>query len=146
MLEILKDETFKLKMNKGDDLAFRHQKFETNIRADFPTFLNANKVNIEINNQTGCDIDKTSKESKNTESGNYVQYNCVLNIPADLPDELTTIEYPVTILYEGIKSSTIPFKVNAWHYKYFVVDIDDSQTALENGAVSFVFNLNSATL
>lgn len=62
MLEILKDETFKLKMNKGDDIAFRHQKFETNIRADFPTFLNANKVNIEINNQTGCDIDKTSKE------------------------------------------------------------------------------------
>ena len=143
MLEILKDETFKLKMNKGDDIAFRHQKFETNIRADFPTFLNANKVNIEINNQTGCDIDKTSKESKNTESGNYVQYNCVLNIPADLPDELTTIEYPVTILYEGIKSSTIPFKVNAWHYKYFVVDIDDSQTALENGAVSFVFNINA---
>ena len=143
MLEILKDEGFKLKMNKGDDIAFRHQKFETNIRADFPMFLNANKVNIEINNQTGCDIDKTSKESKNTESGNYVQYNCVLNIPPDLPDELTTIEYPVTILYEGIKSSTIPFKVNAWHYKYFVVDIDDSQTALENGTVSFVFNINA---
>lgn len=143
MLEILKDEGFKLKMNKGNDIAFRHQKFETNIRADFPTFLNANKVNIEINNQTGCDIDKTSKESKNTENGNYVQYNCVLNIPPDLPDELTTIEFPVTILYEGIKSSTIPFKVNAWHYKYFVVDIDDSQTALEKGTVSFVFNINA---
>lgn len=143
MLEILKDESFKLKMNKGDDIAFRHQKFETCIRADFPTFLNANKVNIEINNQTGCDIDKTSKESKNTENGNYVQYNCVLNIPQDLPDELTTIEYPVTIMYEGIKSPTIPFKINAWHYKYFVVDIDDTQTTLENGTVSFVFNINA---
>ncbi len=143
MLEILKDESFKLKMNKGDDIAFRHQKFETTIRADFPTFLNSNKVNIEISTKTGCDIDKTSKESKNTESGNYVQYNCVLNIPPDLPDELTTIEYPITILYDGIKSSTIPFKVSAWHYKYFVVDIDDSQTALENGTVSFVFNINA---
>lgn len=143
MLEVLKDESFKMKMNKGDDIAFRHQKFETSIRADFPTFLRADKVNIEIDPQTGCDIDKTSKESKNTESGNFVQYNCVLNIPSNLPDELTTIEYPITIQYDGIKSSIIPFKVNAWHYKYFVVDIDDSQTTLENGTVSFVFNINA---
>ena len=143
MLEVLKDEAFKLKMNKGDDVAFRHQKFETSIRVDFPTFLNANKVNIEIDSQSGCEIDKTSKESKNTESGNYVQYNCVLNIPQDLPDELTTIEYPVTIFYDGIKSSTIPFKINAWHYKYFVVDIDESQTSLDKGNVSFVFNINA---
>lgn len=143
MLEILKSESFLLKMNKGDDIPFRHQKFETSIRADFPTFLKADEVNIEINPQTGCDIDKTSKESKNTESGNFVQYNCVLNIPANLTDELTTIEYPITIQYEGIRSSMIPFKVNAWHYKYFVVDVDDSQTALENGTVSFVFNINA---
>ncbi len=143
MLEILKDKTFKLRMNKGDDIAFRHQKFETTIRADFPTFLNADKVNIEIDTQTGCDIDKTSKNCKNTESGNFVQYNCVLNIPENLPDELTTIEYPITIHYDGIKSSKIPFNVNAWHYKYFVVDVDDSQTALENGTVSFVFNINA---
>lgn len=143
MLELFKDESFKLKMNKGDDIAFRHQKIETSIRADFPTFLSSNNVSIEIDPRTGCDIDKTSKENKNTESGNYVQYNCVLNIPSNLPDELTTIEYPVTVHYDGLKSSQIPFKVNAWHYKYFVVDVDDSQTALENGTVSFVFNINA---
>lgn len=143
MLEVIKDESFKLKMNKGDDIAFRHQKFETSIRADFPTFLKADKVNIEVNPQTGCDIDMTSKVSKNTESGNFVQYNCVLNIPPNLPDELTSVEYPITVQYDGIKSSTIPFKVNAWHYKYFVVDVDESQTALENGTVSFIFNINA---
>lgn len=143
MLKIIKDEIFKLRMNKGDDIAFRHQKFETSIRADFPTFLRADKVNIEVNPQTGCDIDKTSKNYKNTENGNFVEYNCVLNIPVNLPDELTTIEYPITIYYDGFRSSEIPFDVKAWHYKYFVVDIDDSQTALENGTVSFVFNINA---
>ena len=143
MLKVFKDDSFVLKMNKGNDIAFRHQKFETSIRADFPTFLPADRVNVEVDPKTGCDIDKTSKESNNTESGNYVQYNCVLNIPSDLPDELTTIEYPVTVIHDGIKSSTIPFKVNAWHYKYFVVDVDDTQTTLENGTVSFVFNINA---
>ena len=143
MLEIIKNASFKIKMNKGDDIAFRHQKFETSIRADFPTFLEAGQVNIQIDPKTGCNIDKTSKESKNTESGNFVQYNCVLNIPANMPDELTVVEYPITILYNGLKSSVIPFKVNAWHYKYFVVDVDDTQTALENGTVSFVFNINA---
>lgn len=143
MLEVIKDKSFKLKMNKGDDIAFRHQKFETSVRADFPTFLKADKVNIEVRPETGCYIDKTSKESKNTENGNFVQYNCVLNIPSNLPDELTTIEYPIIIQYDGLKSPIIPFKVNAWHYKYFVVDIDDTQTTLENGTVSFVFNINA---
>lgn len=143
MLEVLKGESFKLKINKGDDIAFRHQKFETTIRVDFPTFLKADKVNIEIDSQSGCNIDKTSKTNKNTDNGNFVQYNCVLNIPSDLPDELKTIEYPVTILYDGFKSSVIPFKVKAWHYKYFVVDIDESQTSLDNGNVSFVFNINA---
>ena len=143
MLRIIKDESFKLKMNKGDDIAFRHQKFETSIRADFPTFLNAEKVNIEVDSNSGCDVDKTSKNPKNTENGNFVEYNCVLNIPSNLPDELTTIKYPVTIYYDGLKSSKIPFDVNAWHYKYFVVDVDDSQTTLENGTVSFIFNINA---
>lgn len=143
MLQIMKDANFKLRMNKGDDIAFRHQKLETSVRADFPTFLPAEKVNIEINPQTGCNIDKTSKVCKNTDDGNYVEYNCVLNIPSNLPDELTDVEYPVAISYDGFTSSKIQFKVKAWHYKYFVVDIDDSQTAIENGTVSFVFNINA---
>lgn len=143
MLKIVKDAGFKLRMNKGDDIAFRHQKFETSVRADFPTFLLADKVNLEINAQTGCDIDKTSKNYKNTDDGNFVEYNCVLNIPANLPDELTTLKYPVTVYYDGFRSSEIQFGVKAWHYKYFVVDVDDTQTTLENGTVSFVFNINA---
>lgn len=143
MLRIIKDESFKLRMNKGDAIAFRHQKFETSVRADFPTFLQADNVNIEIDSKSGCDIDKTSKSHKNTENGNFVEYNCVLNIPSNLSDEITAIKYPVIIYYDGLRSSDIPFEVNAWHSKYFVVDVDDSQTTHENGSVSFVFNINA---
>lgn len=143
LVQLFPDESFKLRINKGDDIAFRHQKFETTIRADFSNLLPVDKVSIIINPETGCEIDKTSKESKSTESGNYVQYNCILNIPDSLPDELTSIEYPVIMVFDKLKSSIIPFKIHAWHYKYFVVDIDDSQTTLDKGTVSFVFNINA---
>ena len=73
MLEIIKDTKFDLKINKGDDIAFRHQKFETSIRADFPTFLLADKVNLEIDPTSGCNIDKTSKNFKNTDHGNFIE-------------------------------------------------------------------------
>lgn len=146
MMSVDKEDGFGIRMNKGDDIAFRHQKFETVIRVDLPTTVLAEKTSIEIDSSTGCNIDKTSKMAKNTDSGNFVQYNCVLNIPQSLPDTLTRIEYPVQILYDGFKSAIQPFTVNAWYYKYFVVDVDDTQTAIENGTVTFVFNINAERL
>lgn len=141
MLELFKDDSFKIMMNRGDDIAFRHQKVDTSIRADFPTYLPAKKVSLEIDPQTGCDIDKTSKESKNTDSGNFIQYNCVLNIPEEISDSLTTIEYPITVHYDGIKTSPIPFQVEAWYVKYFDVEVDNEQITQEKDTVTFAFNI-----
>jgi hypothetical protein len=143
MLQVYKDENFKLKLNKGDNVPFRHQKFETTLRADFPTLISSETTSIDVEEDTGCLIDLTSKEGRNTEAGNFVQYNCVLNIPENLPDTLSAIEYPCRIKYNGLITSVIPLKVNAWYYKYFVVDIDNSQTSVSNGLASFVFNINA---
>ena len=130
-------------MNKGDDIAFRHQKYETTLRVDFPTFVPSLTTTVEMENTEGCELDKTSRIAVDTESGNYVQYNCVLSIPPSLPDELTEVSYPLHIVYDGIRSGVIPFKVKAWHYKYFVVDLDDNQTSFSDRTLSFVFNINA---
>lgn len=143
LLQVFPNEIFKLTMNNGETIPFRHKKTQTSIRADFPTFLSAEKVNLEINPGSGCNIDKTSKTGRNTDFGNVVEYDCVLSFPSDLPaDSVKTVEYPVTVYYDGLKSNEIQFDVKAWHCKYFVVDIDESQTMLENGTVSFVLNIS----
>lgn len=143
LLQVFPNEVFKLTMNKGETIPFRHKKYKTSIRADFPTFLSAEKVNLEIVPETGCILDKTSKVGRNTDFGNVVEYNCELSFPSDLPaDSVKTVEYPVTVYYDGLKSNEIQFDVKAWHCKYFVVDIDESQTTLENGTVSFVLNIS----
>ena len=148
MLQILKDEEFKININKGNPIDFRHQKYETTIRLDLPKMISAYKTRIEVDPKSGCDVDMPSGEKKDTEFGNFIQYNCVLNIPKSLPDEMyddarNEITYPTQIVYDGLKSPIIPFKVKAWHYKYFNVDVNDAETSIHQGTLSFTFNINA---
>lgn len=141
MVKVIKDKTFRLSMNKGNDIPFRHRKYETVVRADLPVEISSENTRIEIDPKTGCEIDMTSKEYRDTESGNFVQYNCVLNIPSDLSDSISEISYPVQVLYDGLISPVIPFMVKGWHYKYFYVDAVDSETTVSDGTFSFTFNI-----
>ena len=148
MFQVMKDEEFKININKGNPIDFRHQKYETTIRLDLPKQISSHNTRIEIDPNSGCEVDMPSGEKKDTEFGNYIQYNCVLNIPKSLPDEMyndarNEIIYPTQIVYDGLKSPIIPFKVKAWHYKYFNVDVNDSETLINQGSVSFTFNINA---
>lgn len=148
MLQVLKDEEFRININKGNPIDFRHQKYETIIRLDLPKVISSYNTRVEIDPSSGCDVDMTSGEKKDTEFGNFVQYNCVLNIPKSLPDEMyndsrNEITYPTHVIYDGLRSPIIPFKVKAWHYKYFNVDVNDTETSISQGALSFTFNINA---
>ena len=146
ILAIDKDAKFSLKINKGNDVAFLHQKFETVVRVDMPSYILSDKTYLEIDPSCGIELDKTSREIKNTESGNFVEYNCVLNIPENLPDEIEEISYPIQVVYNGLKSPVINHKINAWFYKKFEVEEDETQRHVEHGTLTFVFNIKNAQL
>lgn len=144
IVEIIPNLEYTLRLNKGEDIAFRHQKFDTQIRLDLPAQISAQEARIDIPEETGCLIDKTSRESKDTESGNFVTYNCVLNIPPSLPDTITTITYsPINISNDGISLFQVPLSVKAWHYKYYNVDPIESETSIADGVLSFTVNINA---
>lgn len=148
MFQVLKDEDFKITINKGDKIDFKHQKKETTIRLDLPKIISAYNTRIEVDPKSGCEVDMTSGEKKDTEFGNYILYNCVLSIPKSLPDEMygderNDIMYPIQVIYDGLRSPIIPFKVKAWHYKYINVDVNDSETSIHQGTLSFTFNINA---
>lgn len=132
---------YSFKMNKGNDIGFRHRLFETMIRLDVPAEISSNLCRFDVDPQYGCEIDKTSIVTKNTESGNFVQYNCVLSIPDSLPDRMTDVTYPVQITYDGIKYPTYPLTVKAWHYKYINVDLSESEIVVSKGNVEFNINI-----
>ncbi len=144
LVELLPDLSFNLSINKGKDIAFRHQTFETQLRLDLPPRISAKEARVEIPESTGCAIDKTSRETKDTESGNYVLYNCTLNIPSSLPDTITELRYePVSVSCDGISFFDVPVKVRAWHLKYYNVDPIDSETTVEDAVASFTVNINA---
>lgn len=147
-LKVFNDAQFQFTINKGNPINFRHQKYETTIRADLPPIVPTRDCSIEVAEGAGCEVDLTSCEKKNTEFGNYLQYKCTLTIPETLPDEmldapLNTITYPVTILYTGLRSPQIPVIVKAWHHKYFYVDVNESDISIDQGILSFVLNVQA---
>lgn len=144
VIEIVPDADYSLKLNKGEDVAFRHQKFETQLRLDLPSFISAKNARIDIDESTGLELDRTSRESKDTESGSFVTYNTVLTIPPSLPDTISTITYfPVKISYDGIKLFETPLDIKAWHLKYYNVDPIESETSISNGVASITLNINA---
>ena len=143
MLEYDTNLKYKLIMHGGKDIAFRHKEVATTIKLELPSIISADKCSFEIDKQYGCNIDKISLETKNTENGNYVQYDCILTIPDSLPDKITNIQYPVQIRYDGLQYPIVPLNVKAWHYKYINVDLEESETSLNDRDVSFTINISA---
>lgn len=143
MIAVDKENNFNLRMNKGNDIAFRHHNFETTVRLDMPSYIASKTCRFNIDPKYGCTIDKISFKSHDSENGNYVQYNCVLAIPDSMPDVVKEITYPVRIVYDGLKTPLIPFTVKAWHYKYINVELGEIESNVVNGNVAFAIKITA---
>ena len=148
MLRMLRNAAFRISINKGNPIYFKHQKYETSIRLDLPSIISSADAKLEIDPKSGCTIDMTSGEKKDTEYGNYIQYNCSLKIPERLPDEMyndsrNEICYPIRFIYEGLTSPMLYHTVKAWHYKYFNIEVNEPDIQIRNGELSFLFNVTA---
>ena len=142
LIKVHRDETFGLSMNKKMQIPFKHRTFETTARLDMPSFLPSGHTLLEIDPASGCEVDKTSGEGKDTPHGNYLEYNCVLQFPQELfTQDEAMITYPAQVIYEDLKSPVIPLQVRGWHYKYLNVVINEEDKILDKGCLSFIFNI-----
>lgn len=144
VIEIIPNLSYSININKGEYVPFRHQKFDTQIRLDLPAEISAKYAKIDIPAESRCIIDKTSRETKDTESGNYVVYDCSLIIPDSLPDIEKTITYsPISITYDNLQLFDTQTDIKAWHLKSYNVDPIESETSISNGILSFTININA---
>lgn len=143
VLRVQNDASFRLSINKGKPLAFLHKKIETTIRLDMPPFVNPADVTIEMDPAAGCEIDKLSRQSNTTTEGNFVQYGCILNIPPGLTDEVKPFNLTARVKYNGLLSSTLSANAEAWHYKYYTVDINEQDATIKNNMLSFNFDISA---
>ena len=139
------DKSFSLKLNKGEDIPFKHRRFQTVVYLDMPKEISPDNVTLISDEEDGCNIDVLSKTQRVTEAGNRVQYDCTLNFPKSLPDEMlydenNKLRYPVHIQYHGLTSPVMTLEALAWHYKYFDLETTDVQVS-KDGTATFQLNI-----
>ena len=137
---------FDFTFNDGAGLAFRHQKLRTTLRLDTPPHIPLTSATLQSSADGTIQFDPTSKRSKDTPDGNALQYNCTLTIPDDLPDDATPITIPVQVRYEGLLTAPIPVPTQAWHYKYFTINVHEGKSIFSNGNVTFTFGIKAERL
>ena len=74
----------------------------------------ASSATVEMDPDSGCEIDVTSCEAKTTSFGSSLQYGVILTIPEGLSDETQDVEYQARVTYDGLISSIIPFTAKEW--------------------------------
>ncbi len=146
LLHVKENEAFEFSMNKGNDIAFRHQRVETTLRVDLPPSVSVEDAAVEMDPDTGCEIDVTSREAKTTNFGSSLLYGCILTIPDNLSDETKEVDYQASVTYDGLTSAPIPFKASEWYYKFFNVNVEDVETVIKNGNLLFTFNITADKL
>ena len=149
MVKVMKDKVFKISINKDEPIGFRHKRQEAPFRLDLPKTISAKNTRVVVDPASGCDVQMTSAKSNDTEHGNYIEYNCVLNFPPfppELPidlydDSRNEITYPIQIVYDNLRSPVIPHTIRAWHQIYF--DVKDGEITFEqDGTMLLTFDIN----
>jgi hypothetical protein len=141
LLRVNADDHFTFRINDNEDIGFRHKHFNTTIRLNMPAYINAEETSIEIDPQSGCNIDKRTKVAKNNSDGSYVQYDCKLVCPQNVGDEAMVVSYPAYIVYQGLRTPMTVASGKAWHSKYFAVDVNEQEVSLSGSTLSFVVNV-----
>ena len=130
--------------DKGEKIPFLHKNYKTRVRVDFPSSIPAEKVSIILDSASEWTIDKTSIQSVNTPSGNYIQYNCILHFPQILfEQDSAVVNYPVQIIYNGFVSPTINVMKDVWFYRNWCL-AENPQGVLNEGKYTFDFRLKAA--
>lgn len=143
IIHINPNEQFEFSFNGGNGLAFRHQKLETTLRLDAPAEVSMERATLQSAPDGTCHIDLASKKAKDTSFGNALLYRCTLTIPEGLSDNITDVTFPVQVVYDGLTSAVIPCPTQAWHYKYFSINVRENESIIADGNLTFTFNIKA---
>ena len=147
LLRVFPNEKFEVSLNKGNKIAFKHKTFEAPIRLIVPAVVPTNKAKLDMlyddtnPDKNGCRIfPQTARASQSYDgvSPGYIDYECELDFPPYLPDEVddsdienNEINYSAQVTYDGLKSPIIHIKAYGWQYKYISPYITDG--FIQNG-------------
>lgn len=112
IIEILPDLDYSFKLNKGQDVAFRHQTFETQVRLDLPATISVKDARIEIPASSGeSDYPFEVRIEADSVSDQYekiseTRYKCMVSNLQEGDNNLN-----ILVTEKGCPPSVFPFEV-----------------------------------
>ncbi len=138
VLEFVPDIRFDIRLNNGEDIAFTHKDFPTQMRIDFPKSILSRNVRLASTDVAGCAIDPDSGDHKDTRDGNYVIYDCVLSVPSDLTDSISTMTFgPVELVCDNIKLHPMEIKAKGRYVKPYSIEFASKDLSVNKNSTEF---------
>ena len=145
-LKAYNDRSFRVIVNDGAPIAFRHRTQPVDLNVELPDIIRSSQARLVVPSKSGLDIDEGSYSQ--TDDG-HLHYNGILTIPESLPDNLyndsrNDFTYPMAIKYDGLLSPTIEVNVKAWHLEYHSISVDQSSINVStSGQLQFNFTVTT---
>lgn len=117
-------ENYKVKINGGKSVDFRHSQCPTTLEIDFPAGVSAKAYSLVASDSIkGLALDAKTMEA--TDSS--LVYNCVLDMPSGLADSVATYSLsPLCMTCDGIALYGSPISYQADYVDHFKVELQDS--------------------
>ncbi len=145
-LKAYSDRAFRVSINDGSPVAFRHRTLPVTINVEVPDVVSPQQVRLTTTRDSGLGIDE---QMGRPVDGKHLQFDGILTIPEQLPGDLyddgsNDITYPVSIRYDGLLSPTIDLNVKAWHQEYHTISVDQSSISVStDGQLQFSFTVST---
>lgn len=138
VIEILPDCDYTLQLNDGNDIQFKHYIAKSSLRIDLPTSTVSDEVNIEIPDNSGLRLDKSSRQSKNTQQDNFVSYTCILDVPKALSDTISDVSFgPIELRVEGVRLPKRMINAKGIYVNPFTISFPEPNAEVAMGKAVF---------
>ncbi len=121
VIKICEDDQYQIILNNNDDIGFEHKTAKADIKIVCPPFMDPALVSLSSEDEN-CQINvETRKENKNVETS-MLSYECLLNMPEDIDQELTPANITVSMNYDGLKFVSKKITFNTWYINNYSLE------------------------
>ena len=146
-LKAYNDQSFKVSINDGLPIAFRHHTQPVSLQVEIPGIITSQDIRLITTRDSGLEIDE--QLGQQGDDGKSMRFDGILTIPESLPNELyddgtNIVSYPVSISYDGLLSPVIDVSAKAWHKEYRTISVDQSSIHIStDGQLQFEFTVTA---
>lgn len=133
---------WRYELNDNQNIGFEHKYVKTHIKVFCPPTMNSSLLSLKSNDKNCIIKMETRKEIANPET-TTLDYECTLNIPNAISENLSTSSISVSLNYDGLTYLPDQIEYNNWFINNYTVQIGKPQISGGTMTVDVIISNNS---